>query len=138
MIRAHQGALPPVTPVFDAPAEGQEAAAADLSIPIVGVDNSDRGRFKKPGVARGLPSPNEPTDEERAEHNLTHWPFRIWCPYCVAGKRHNSPHCRVPTPRKIPLLSADYGFVSDPGEPLVTILVLTMAPFCVFFFCNCC
>ena len=45
----------------------------------------------------------------------------------------NSPHLRVPIERKIPMLSADYGFISDPGGALVTILVVSVAPFGVLF-----
>ena len=33
-----------------------------------------------------MADPREPTEEERREHNLTHLPFRSWCPHCVRGR----------------------------------------------------
>ena len=36
--------------------------------------------------AKALPRPNEPTDQQRATHNLTHLPYRSWCEYCVKSK----------------------------------------------------
>ena len=37
-------------------------------------------------------APREPSRAEREEHNLTHLPYRSWCPFCVAGKAHSAPH----------------------------------------------
>ena len=37
-------------------------------------------------AARGLRTPQEPTEAERELHNLTHLPFRAWCKQCVMGK----------------------------------------------------
>ena len=36
---------------------------------------------------RGLPSPNEPSQQERDLHDLTHLPYRRWCSVCVQAKR---------------------------------------------------
>ena len=36
--------------------------------------------------AKALPRPNEPTDQQRATHNLTPLPYRSWCEYCVKSK----------------------------------------------------
>ena len=33
--------------------------------------------------ARGLRQPQQPTPQQIAEHNLTHLPYRNWCPICV-------------------------------------------------------
>ena len=33
-----------------------------------------------------LPSPDMPTQSERDEHDLTHWPYRSWCKHCVEGR----------------------------------------------------
>ena len=35
---------------------------------------------------RSLQVPKEPTAQERAEHELTHLPFRSWCKTCVMSK----------------------------------------------------
>ena len=36
--------------------------------------------------ARELRQPEEPTEEERRRHELTHLPYRSWCKWCVLGK----------------------------------------------------
>ena len=43
-------------------------------------------------VPRKMKNPRQPTKIEVEEHNLTHMPFRQWCPHCVRGKAINSPH----------------------------------------------
>ena len=127
-----QGAVP-VTPEFDAPEPGDEMQSADMGLPIGGRCPEDAKRALMPLAARGLPSPNEASAEERAIHNLAHIPYRSWCPYCVAGTRPNTPHRRIVVPRSIPLLSADYGFISDPGGELVTVLVVSVSPYGIIF-----
>ena len=37
-------------------------------------------------VPKTLQTPKEPTQEERELHNLTHMPYRAWCPLCVRCK----------------------------------------------------
>ena len=43
-------------------------------------------------VPRKAREPSEPTDEERRRHEMTHLPFRSWCPHCVRGRMANPPH----------------------------------------------
>ena len=33
-----------------------------------------------------LPTPNMPTQSERDDHDLTHYPYRSWCKHCVEGR----------------------------------------------------
>ena len=44
------------------------------------------------GAAQPVKDPGTPTATERAEHELTHWPFRSWCAACVmmmaTGRQH--------------------------------------------------
>ena len=72
---------------------------------------------------RSLPAPTPPTDAERELHNLSHMPFRAWCPICVKSRGLPTQHRQV-YDRK-PLIQVDYGFIApksgDPGE-LVTVL----------------
>ena len=42
-----------------------------------------------------MPAPIQPTKSQTEAHNLTHWPYRSWCPHCVAARRPNSQHRRV-------------------------------------------
>ena len=36
--------------------------------------------------------PKGPSKEEKRLHDLTHVPFRSWCPKCVAGRACRGPH----------------------------------------------
>ena len=48
--------------------------------------------FEEPTLKAGLRRPNEPTKEERREHEITHIPFRSWCRHCVRGKAKRQFH----------------------------------------------
>ena len=34
-----------------------------------------------------MTAPVKVSDKEREKHELTHTPFKVWCPYCVKGTR---------------------------------------------------
>ena len=63
-------------------------------------------------AAQPLPQPKAPTAAQIAAHNITHLPYRSWCPHCVAARRPNSQHFRASSNsvRADPLLVADYCF----------------------------
>ncbi len=42
--------------------------------------------------AKAACQPCKPTQEEVDLHNVTHVPFRNWCPFCVMGKAKANPH----------------------------------------------
>ena len=44
--------------------------------------------------AKGLPAPPQPTAQERLEHELTHLPYRSWCPVCVQAKGRSDNHLK--------------------------------------------
>ena len=44
-----------------------------------------------------LRDPGAPTLQEVEEHNITHMPFRSWCPRCVTGKAQERPHRKQET-----------------------------------------
>ena len=81
--------------------------------------------------ARGMPMPKTPSAAEVAAHNLTHLPYRSWCPHCVAARRPNSHHLssKSESQRTDPLLVADYCYVrdSEDGE-VATVLVARLYP----------
>ena len=41
---------------------------------------------------RKLVDPRLPTVEERREHELTHIPYRNWCPHCIRGRGKDLDH----------------------------------------------
>jgi hypothetical protein len=50
-----------------------------------------------------------PCEEEVRVHNLTHLPFRDWCPYCVQGRGVSAPHRKGAADESgIPVISMDY------------------------------
>ena len=79
---------------------------------------------------RVIPEPKQPSREEVARHNLTHLPYRSWCPHCVACRRSNNAHRTTHSSedRSLPIFVSDYAFVRQPGEALVTILVGRLYP----------
>ena len=82
-------------------------------------------------AAQPLPQPKVPTAAQIAAHNITHLPYRSWCPHCVAARRPNSQHFRASSKsdRADPLLVADYCFVRDNVDTdCVTVLVARLYP----------
>ena len=78
-----------------------------------------------------MPGPLQPSKAQVEAHNLTHLPYRSWCPHCVAARRQNSPHSSVkPTgARTVPLLVADYCFVKDHiDDATTTVFVAKLYP----------
>ena len=39
-----------------------------------------------------LPVPQSPTQAEWIEHQVTHIPYKAWCPICVKNAAMNNPH----------------------------------------------
>ena len=68
----------------------------------------------------GLPAPYQPTQAEIDNHNLTHLPYRTWCPVCVKAKGKASGHRSVESHHNagVPVISADYAFLCESGEIL--------------------
>ena len=50
-----------------------------------------------------------PTAQERAEHELTHLPFRIWCKACVEGRLENRPHPLLQREHEVPTTHCTHG-----------------------------
>ena len=81
---------------------------------VVPAREAEEGR-----AARPIRSPCLPSPEEVEAHNVSHIPFRAWCPHCVRGRGKSFSHRRVirsDDPEEIPVISIDYGFFGAPGE----------------------
>ena len=70
--------------------------------------------------AKGLKSPDQPTPQERAEHNLTHLPFRSWCKQCVQNKSKSDAHPRQQCNSKAPVVQFDFCYFKPLGEQKTT------------------
>ena len=107
--------------------EQPAAAKADAEAEDV-IDAEDGSEAQMP---RGIPPPPEPSAAEVARHNLTHFPYRSWCPHCLACRRPNAHHrqSKGSSSRKVPLFCADYCFVKDSAdEAMGTVLAGRLYP----------
>ena len=78
-----------------------------------GADGGARGAEEAREV-RAPPIPATPSLEEVTQHQLTHRPFRSWCPHCVRGKGREDPHKRSTQKdawQGVPKLVSDYFFI---------------------------
>ena len=73
-------------------------------------------------------APREPSETERALHEVTHVPFRDWCEFCISCKSRSDPQRHVreePEGRRaVPAIQLDYAYgKSEVKNPLITVLV---------------
>ena len=73
---------------------------------------------------RSIGDPRLPSPREVEEHNLTHLPYRNWCPHCVRGRGKDLDHRKsLDEDRHIREFSFDYCFPGDDKGSKLTILV---------------
>ena len=67
----------------------------------------------------------QPSDRERMLHNMTHIPYRSWCPHCIACKAHDDHHPKVPperaADREFPVIQLDLFYGSGGSIHLLLI-----------------
>ena len=111
-------------------AESNSAMAAAREVDVD--DLVEAGTEAEAQLPRGVPAPLEPSPAEIAKHNLTHFPYRSWCPHCLACRRPNAHHRQSRShsaTRKIPLFCADYCFVKEShDEDMATVLAGRLYP----------
>ena len=78
------------------------------SIPDIVVEQETHDKAARD--AKALPKPNEPTEQRRATHNLTHLPYLSWCEHCVKAKGREN-HSKRQIDRQ-PVIQVDYCFVN--------------------------
>ena len=68
-------------------------------------------------AVRAKRPPNAPTAEERAQHLVSHLPYRSWCRSCVAGRGRSDPHfARGHRQDSLPVIAIDYAFLGRTEE----------------------
>ena len=86
---------------------------------------------QKPMMMKG---PLNPSQQEIDLHNLTHLPYRSWCPHCVATRRPNIAHVPSKQASTIPQLATDYCFIRDSvDQDTATCLVARVYPWKMTF-----
>ena len=63
-------------------------------------------------------APEQPSSAEVEAHSAAgHWPFRSWCPTCVAGAAPDDPHRTIDKPtHDFPVFSSDYAFMGSKND----------------------
>ena len=67
-------------------------------------------------VPRQMAAPDEPSEFERAQHELTHYSLMPWCLHCLAGKAKATPHLRISQEARSyrpPLVGFDFIFMKS-------------------------
>ncbi len=83
-----------------------------------GEDGGAGGEEEEGAVPKRIANPRAPTKHEVEQHNLTHVPFRNWCPSCVRGKSTNSHHATKTETlgdelKTIPTIGMDYWYMGE-------------------------
>ena len=68
--------------------------------------------------ARGLRQPQQPTPQQIAEHNLTHLPYRNWCPICAQGKGRQDNYKKQQS--RQPVIQVDFAYIKSQQDPKTT------------------
>ena len=95
---------PPMSP----PVVWTEVTVFQRSEPEVTVEQEAHDKAAR--EAKALPRRNEPIKQQRAQHNLTHLPYRSWCERCVRAKGKERQSKRN-TDRQ-PVIQIDYSFAT--------------------------
>ena len=66
---------------------GPDVAAEEEKADEGGEEEGEEGR-----EAVAAPAPRSPSRMERENHELTHTPYRAWCPHCVWMRGRNTAH----------------------------------------------
>ena len=97
--------------------EGDEFGGEDpICAPCEDPDSIDADVDLEAEVQRAATDPGQPTQDQRDEHNLTHFPCRSWCRVCVLGRARDSPSRKVKAQFAesiLPRVRMDYCFLTE-------------------------
>ena len=88
----------------------------ELDMPdLLGENGSDdEQQSEESRVPKTKRAPHEPTNDEIKSHEITHTPYRSWCPCCVAARGKSSPHSKgVEEEKAVASVHVDYWFLRD-------------------------
>ena len=73
------------------------------------------------GSSAAMPSMSAPSEKEKEEHFVSHFPFRAWCEHCVRGKAKAMRHVKVDhSEEQVPVISVDYCFMNSKDDTVIT------------------
>lgn len=101
----------PISPLGE---EGAEGVTEETEIVMGEEGENESEEALEPQIP---PNPILPTAQEVEQHNVTHLPFRNWCPHCVSGKARNRPHKKQKDKvHQVPNIVVDYCFLGGEGD----------------------
>ena len=71
--------------------------------------------FGETAPVKARVKPIQPSKKEVEEHEVTHYPYRSWCRYCVAARGRRDKHASVSQSidDEIACIACDYGFFTS-------------------------
>ena len=90
----------------------QQHLQLQAALVLVGTWGGKGETFNRGGFTnRLLPlqAPKQPTPQEILEHNVTHLPYRNWCPICVQSRGRQNNHPKQHS--KLPIIQLDFGYI---------------------------
>ena len=80
----------------------------DFGAAPAAISASEEQDAQERDVLKPKRSPHLPTEEERRAHEVSHVPYRSWCPACVAGRGKSDRHTVSTEEHTQPTVSIDY------------------------------
>ena len=77
-----------------------------------GIENQNEQEVEEYRNPNHPTAPSAPTKEEWIEHQITHVPFRPWCPICVKNAAMNNPHKITHHFRGVAMFCMDYMYMT--------------------------
>ena len=72
----------------------------------------EEGGDEPTGSSAAMPSMSAPSEKEKEEHFVSHFPFRAWCEHCVRGKAKAMRHVKVDhSEEQVPVISGSHVFM---------------------------
>ena len=68
--------------------------------------------------AKAMTMSTQPTPQEIQEHNITHMPYRSWCPICVQAKGRQANHPKQTS--RHPIVQVDFTYITGFGDKFPT------------------
>ena len=100
--------------------EGDDEACHPVeATEIADHDDAEGDAEEEHVVPGGLRDPGQPSPAEKAEHALTHIPYRPWCRHCVRGKAKGRQSRRLRAEQSegtCPRIRLDYCMIADKSQ----------------------
>ena len=108
--------------------EHDKALAPIFAEPMPDSKEQDKDEVQEAAAAKAVaaPAPYTPTQEERDAHEISHWPYRAWCQFCIMGRGKNLDHKRLDAElsHDMETISMDFMYLGQNDESPFPVLAL--------------